>query len=137
MLPAAHRLTDSASFAQTVRSGRRAGSRTLVVHLAAAGSQGVRAGDAVSSPARAGLVVSKAVGNAVVRTRVKRRLRHQLASRIQSLPDGATLVVRALPPAATASSVELGKELDRGLDRCLQDASVEPQRRPEQAGIMR
>ncbi len=34
MLSTAHRLTDSSSFQQVVRGGRKAGSRTLVVHLA-------------------------------------------------------------------------------------------------------
>lgn len=70
--------------------------------------------DAESGP-RAGLVVSKAVGGAVVRHRVARRLRHLLAPRIGSLPSGARVVVRALPPSATASSAELGVDLDAGL----------------------
>ncbi|WP_372734309.1 ribonuclease P protein component, partial [Nocardioides sp.] len=85
-----------------MRLGRRAGSRALVVHLAvppaptdATDSSGP---GAQRDPARAGLVVSKAVGNAVVRTRVKRRLRHQLAARLDRVPLGATVVVRALPP---------------------------------------
>ena len=64
---------------------------------------------------RAGFVVSKAVGNAVVRHRVTRRLRHLVASRLDALPAGAMLVVRALPPAATATSRELGADLDSGL----------------------
>ncbi len=48
---------------------------------------------------RVGFVVSKAVGNAVVRNRVKRRLRHLVAT--LDAPAGARVVVRALPPAAT------------------------------------
>src|SRR4051812_46264789 len=65
VLSAAHRLTDGASFQTAVRSGRRAGSRTLVVHLAVP--------EAPARPARVGFVVSRAVGNAVIRNRVKRR----------------------------------------------------------------
>lgn len=49
-------------------------------------------------PLRVGFVVSKAVGNAVVRNRVKRRLRHLVAARPEV--TGADVVVRALPPAA-------------------------------------
>jgi ribonuclease P protein component len=64
-----------------------------------------------------GFVVSKAVGNSVVRHRVSRRLRHQMAERLGQLPVGAAVVVRALPPAATASSAELGKDLDAALRR--------------------
>ena len=75
------------------------------------------------SPARIGLVVSRAVDNAVHRNQVKRRLRHLLRERLAGLPAGATLVVRALPPAATATSAELGGELDRGLSRLLDGPS--------------
>jgi ribonuclease P protein component len=64
---------------------------------------------------RAGFVVSKAVGNAVVRHRVTRRLRHLVRPRLDQIPAGARLVVRALPPAATASSAELADDLDSGL----------------------
>jgi ribonuclease P protein component len=64
---------------------------------------------------RAGLVVSKAVGGSVVRHRVSRRLRHLLAPRLGALPAGAMVVVRALPPAADATSAELGDDLDAGL----------------------
>lgn len=64
---------------------------------------------------RAGFVVSKAVGNAVVRHRVSRRLRHLVAERLDTLPPGAALVVRALPPARDASSGELGADLDSAL----------------------
>ena len=72
------------------------------------------------SPAReprVGFVVSKAVGNAVTRSSVKRRLRHLARERLSWLPDSAVLVVRALPAAADASYAALGSDLDRGLQR--------------------
>lgn len=103
MLPAAHRLRSSDQFAETLRRGRRAGAGTLVVHAHARGGDGA---------ARAGLVVSKKVGNSVVRHRVARRLRALLAARLPSMAAGTDVVVRALPPAATASSAELGTDLD-------------------------
>jgi len=64
-----------------------------------------------------GFVVSKAVGNAVVRNRVKRRLRHVTRERLSTLPGSCMLVVRALPAAADASYAELGADLDRCLQR--------------------
>lgn len=109
MLPAAHRLSDGATFREAIRSGRRAGRRTLVVHLWADQDD--------DRPARVGFVVSKAVGNAVVRNQVKRRLRHLAREHVSTLPGAAVLVVRALPPAAGASSAELGADLERCLQR--------------------
>ncbi len=45
--------------------------------------------------------MSKAVGNAVTRNRVKRRLRHLAAGVLTTSPIPLDLVVRALPEAAT------------------------------------
>ena len=49
--------------------------------------------------------------------RVSRRLRAQLAARLTRLPVGSRTVVRALPESATATSAEVGRALDRALDR--------------------
>ena len=116
MLSSAHRLSDGASFQTAVRTGRRAGSRTLVVHLAVP--------DRDEGVARVGFVVSKAVGNAVVRNRVKRRLRHLAREHVSTLPGSAVLVVRALPAAADASSKELGADLVRSLGRVRPEVST-------------
>jgi ribonuclease P protein component len=75
-----------------------------------------------SGPARvqrAGFVVSKAIGGAVERNRVKRRLRHLVRTRLASLPAGADLVVRTQPGAADRSSSELAADLDAALDAAL------------------
>jgi ribonuclease P protein component len=80
-----------------------------VLHLLAVPETGVRVG----------FVVARAVGGAVIRNRVRRRLRHLVAGRLTRLPDGSRLVVRATPEAATMSSADLGRALDRALDRML------------------
>jgi ribonuclease P protein component len=113
MLPAPNRMRDSRDFAATVRRGRRAARPTLVVHLAAVGSDG----DAQGGEIRVGLVVSRAVGSAVVRNRVKRRLRAELARRVANLPAGSRVVVRANPDAATSTSRRLAADLDGALRR--------------------
>jgi ribonuclease P protein component len=65
--------------------------------------------------ARAGFVVSKAVGNAVVRNKVRRRLRHLVRPLLTELPNGTTVVVRALPAAATATFPALSQDLEAAL----------------------
>ncbi len=81
----------------------------------------VEGGDPASGPTppQVGFVVSRAVGNAVVRNRVRRRLRHLVRDRLGDVPGGAVLVVRALPDAAGASYDELRGDLARCLERVL------------------
>jgi len=55
----------------------------------------------------------------VVRNTVTRRLRALVHERLGGLPPGGSMVVRALPPAATASYAELGADLDACLARLL------------------
>ena len=68
-------------------------------------------------PPRVGFVVSKAVGNAVVRGRTKRRLRAIAATRISGIPDGLDIVVRAHPSAAQADFDELSEAFGRALGK--------------------
>jgi ribonuclease P protein component len=121
VLPASHRLSTAADFQRAVRGGRRAGGPLVVVHLATPNVDKATSGhaDLASGPApvRVGFVVSRAVGGAVIRNRVKRRLRHLMRERVVDLPAGDLVVVRALPGAATATYRDLGAELDRCLRR--------------------
>ncbi|MEH3034185.1 MAG: ribonuclease P protein component, partial [Aeromicrobium erythreum] len=64
MLGAAHRMRDGQQFKQTVRDGRKAAQPALVVHLVP--------GNGTDGVTSVGFVVSKAVGPAVTRNRVKR-----------------------------------------------------------------
>jgi ribonuclease P protein component len=114
MLPAVMRMRASAEFTTTVSRGARFGVPPLVLHLC---SPDPAASDAHGDDVHVGLVVSKAVGNAVVRHRVSRRLRHQLVDRVHALPPGSRLVVRALPAAGGADSATLAAALDRGFER--------------------
>jgi ribonuclease P protein component len=113
VLAAAQRLRHRGEFAAAVRGGRRAGRGCLVVHLVPADP----AAPAVTPApiARAGFVVSRAVGGAVVRNTVRRRLRHLMRDRLAGLPAGTAVVVRALPEAAGATYGQLGADLDAAL----------------------
>jgi ribonuclease P protein component len=111
----------SEDFRRTVRGGVRVGRPTLVVHAA---------GDA--DVTRVGFVVGKTVGNAVTRNRVRRRLRHLAATQLASTPSSVSVVVRALPRAATAPDevpTDLASAWPQALDRLA--------RRPASAGTSR
>jgi ribonuclease P protein component len=112
VLPINRRLRHPAEFSAAVSGGRRGGRGTLVVHVLPAADTT----DPVTlPPARAGFIVSKAVGGAVVRNRVKRRLRHLVVPTLDAMPVGTRLVIRALPASATASSARLGTDLAAAL----------------------
>lgn len=96
MLPGPARLRSSRQFDATVRDGVRSGRPTVVVHAN-------REPHNCAGSVKVGFVVSKAVGNAVVRNRVKRRLRHLASALLAETPAGVWLVVRALPAAADES----------------------------------
>jgi ribonuclease P protein component len=119
MLPRPARLRRSQDFAETVRRGTRAGRPLLVVHLAVSPGTSAATDSRPGSDPRAGFVVSRGVGGSVVRHQVVRRLRHLVAPRLAELPVGSRLVVRALPPAAHATSAELAVDLDAALVRAL------------------
>ncbi|MCB4208631.1 ribonuclease P protein component [Arthrobacter sp. UM1] len=107
MLPRQHRVRTSSEFGFALRSGARFGGRNLVVFLA-----DLPDGEA---PSTVGFLVSKKVGNAVTRNRVKRRLREKAAGFVAERPAGASLVVRALPPAAGLTFEELAADFERML----------------------
>ncbi|MFT4295280.1 MAG: ribonuclease P protein component [Micropruina sp.] len=87
MLARAARLRTAEEFRTTMRRGVRCGRPSLVLHMLRTDNP----------PSRAGFVVSKAVGNAVTRNRVKRQLRHLVAARLAHVPFELDVVVRALP----------------------------------------
>jgi hypothetical protein len=66
-----------------------------------------------------GLVVSKAVGNAVIRHAISRKLRHILYDLAPQVAPGTLIVVRALPKAAAASSKELSADVHRAYNKAL------------------
>jgi ribonuclease P protein component len=94
-------------FTAAVRRGSRSGRKLLTGHLLVPGD-----GTGEDRPPRVGFVVNRAVGIAVVRNRVRRRLRVLVREYLSSLPRGSLLVVRAHPQAATASQADLAAELD-------------------------
>jgi ribonuclease P protein component len=84
------RLSRSAEFERVYRQGKSVSDRHLVLYAFP--------NDSVERP-RLGLSVSRKVGGAVERNRVKRLLREAFAELEADLPDGHDLVVVARPDA--------------------------------------
>lgn len=109
MLPRAHRMVDPEDFRRTFRQGARAGDQILVVHART---------DEERNDRLVGFVVPKReIKRATGRNRVKRQLRHLMRDRLDSIPEGGRIVVRASGRAFGRSASELGAHLDSALAR--------------------
>lgn len=105
-------MRDGDDFRRTIRRGAKGVQPTLVTHVLPRPS-----GPAAGGHTSVGFVVSKGVGSAVERNRVKRQLRHLMRARLDAVPTGSRVVVRALPPAKGAGSATLAEHLDVALAR--------------------
>lgn len=97
MLPKQHRLTRSRDFTRVRRRGRSSGSPLAALYVLSVRSPDVRVG----------FSVSKRVGKAVVRNRVKRLMREAVRHELAQICPGRDLVFIARPAAADATYSEI------------------------------
>lgn len=102
-----HRLRTGDDFRAVTRGGVRSARSHVVVHLALLPEE--------QQAPRVGFVVSKRIGNAVIRNRVTRRLREIVRPQLAQLPDGAALVIRALPGIDAQPFAELSADVSGAL----------------------
>ena len=93
MLPKKARLTTSEDFAKATKSGLRLTSSNLVGYLY------ISPAAANELPAKCGLIINKSVGGSVMRHRIARQLRHDLAPLVDTFPTNSLFVVRVLKSA--------------------------------------
>ena len=108
MLAKANRVTQGADYKAIVRRGTRFVSPNTVTYVRSnPGVEGVRFG----------FIVSKSVGIAVRRNRVRRRLKAACFELVPLVKPGSDVVVRALPASANVRWVTLLEEISRALSK--------------------
>lgn len=103
--PAELRLRKRCEFLEVQRHGRRLPGDSFVI----------LALDHPGLPTRVGITVSKKVGGAVVRNRIKRILREAIRRNRDILPDGWEIVVVARRQSADLAYEDAAAELGRAL----------------------
>ena len=119
MLPACNRMRRSTEFDVTVRYGVRAVQSDVIVHIRRGND-----GDGRDGP-RVGLIIGRAVGSAVDRHRVARRLRHVVQAMLGDLQQSDQVVIRALPSSRQVSSARLEQQLRSVLRRGCEQAGTD------------
>jgi ribonuclease P protein component len=102
VLARANRLVKGEEYRNTVRRGRRSGTGNTVVYV-------LQRRDTTAP--RFGFIVSKAVGNAVTRNLIRRRLKSVCRSLLGEVDPATDVVIRALPSAGTISWAGLRDEV--------------------------
>ena len=93
MLPKKARLTTSEDFAKATKSGLRLTTQNLVGYLY------IQPASDTQTSAKCGLIINKSVGGSVMRHRIARQLRHDLAPIVDTFPMNSLFVVRVLKSA--------------------------------------
>jgi ribonuclease P protein component len=115
LLAKANRITRGEDYRTTVRRGARfTGTNTVAYFRPNPDSDAVRFG----------FIVSKTVGIAIRRNRVRRRLKAVAYELLPQLTPGVDVVIRALPASAQAEWASLHEEVTRAVSRYTSRGSV-------------
>ncbi|MBW6510808.1 MAG: ribonuclease P protein component [Desulfuromonadaceae bacterium] len=101
--PKENRLRKRHQYQQTWLNGRKLRTKNFLIVVCRRGS---------ACACRVGITVSRKVGGAVVRNRVKRMIREYVRIHYRRLPTAADISIIARPGTAVLSSSQLHAELD-------------------------
>ena len=116
MLPKQNRLTSTKDFQNVTKTGVRVYSDIAVIYaLANPTSQ---------KNSEVGLIVSKVVGNSVVRHKVSRHIRIVVKEILEKIPGNIQIVIRALPAITEKEFTEIQKILSESISKSIVKANV-------------
>jgi len=116
MLPKINRLISSKDFQNITKTGVRVYSDIAVIYaLANPTSQ---------KNAQVGFIVSKLVGNSVVRHKISRQLRNIVNETLLNIPGNIQIVIRALPKVTEIEFNELSKMITDSVTKSIVKANV-------------
>ena len=116
MLPKINRLISSKDFQTVTKTGVRVYSDVAVIYaLANPTSQ---------KNAQVGFIVSKLVGNSVVRHKISRQLRNIVNETLLNIPGNIQIVIRALPKVTEIEFNELSKMITDSVTKSIAKANV-------------
>ena len=131
-IPREHRLRRHAEFELVYRGGRRHFSPVLTAFYLLRGKTGDGAPQS-GSEARIGITVGRAMGKAVVRNRIKRRIRAAVTQNLSRLTRAVDVVINPKKVAEEVEFQQLCSEVGRAFDvieqKAVPAAEQEPQER--------
>lgn len=102
------RIKRAEDYRRIVRSGYRVTGRYTLAHAVLRTNA-----EKISHPPQFGFIITKAVGNAVVRNLIRRRLQGICYEQLRQGFNSADVVLRVFPQAATASYSELAAHIGK------------------------
>ena len=116
MLPKLNRLTSTKDFQNVTKSGVRVYSDVAVIYaLANPTSQ---------KNSQIGLIVSKVVGNSVIRHKISRQLRNIVKDLLPTIPNNIQIVIRALPSITEKEYSDINQTLIESINKSIVKANA-------------
>ena len=116
MLPKQNRLTSTKDFQNVTKTGVRVYSDVAVIYALA--------NPTTQKNSEIGLIVSKVVGNSVVRHKVSRQIRNVVKEMLETIPGNIQIVIRARPAITEKDFSEINKILSESINKSIVKANV-------------